>query len=1485
MPDLSADAIVARLIWADDFNRTITSGSGWGPPYVDFKTGDYRATVGVDGSSGYLESLINPYYNIWSAAGVPLPISGMVKFDFWVPPASNENDFGYTISSANPDGTFEPTYVEIYSNDSTGTEWAADVYPGAWFPFTPERSTWYTMRAYFDGTLGGGGPVGAKVWKRSDPEPDEWGVQGTHLVYDSQYYPYWQSRIIVYGFTQTNERALIDNLQIWSTADRTITTSEFTAGAELVASPYGTTKTLDAIIKASVGTIEGSSDIPEYVSSSTLVGAYNYAYIPRPSGVVAGDTLIATIAFDALGSTVRKFVPNGTAWSEIWTGRAPNGDHGMSVWSRVASDNEPDTYRFDNTPVAGGDGVWVAAAIHRVRNQVNRVGIFTTVNSTVSTLHQTPNITTTGNGLLIVAAAGSVNCTWQPPSGMTERVDITNAGGYASLGVFTQAIATPGIREATSSASSARALIGLVLYPANVTFSASALIVANINNPLESVIKIRLNGVDITDDVFFTDAEFNSMASGSPGTCKFRIKDMNYGYDITVGQSLTLDVDNLRVWGGWVQSVSRQFFFPYTGAPKITDPSRHQTLGPCADVEPLAYVPRALVIEGIDYNILFNKRFCYDKSDPPNGELKSWPAGTYDDTQIKYLCANNLDLTDDGIDYQTKVERVGIPNPDNRGNPAGAGHSWGDAMRAISRYPGAIWYIDPDKHLVYTDVDTPNAQYRLRDVPTEPEDLGYRDMEILYNGSNLVNDAMIWGAGQGSSKIKFKRTRDTTSVSSHDLWQVGEFRNDLWRQASVDKRSNSFVYGSPQNKRGGKDDSISVSVTMFKPSFRVAEKVDFRSDVYGYADVLPVRRCRVTFPTNKSARFDYVLSHAIDEPWNTFEYWFPPIPVPRITIDAGSALPNCPTPSYPFQWDNGDGTFTTLGGNFIPIFTDDMSRAPGDQPDGGAYGKWMYYSNYSPHLTEYIPGILTDSTNSLNYCTPQVCHIALKYPTTADFQIIMAVDFKNQGWLHLGRTQDSYDILRLDSNGRCQLMGEEQPYPLTYPLWNIATQTNSPLAGQAFIRMVVYRDYFAAIKVWRMSDPEPPEWHYTVSMTTRDLSYASVGYGATGMAIQNIGIDWYGKLYGITVFSGDNADLYFDPSTTTTAPPGSYIQQTREVYGGTGWYKVWPMPGEGDPDNFYNPYFATPVAGSISTTTGTPTHEGSGAWGYWGPDYAPLVMSGAKQKVQGVYLSPYYNINPDYTFYTPPKKMAISGKISLALGRSRGIDNRGDYPTWHTLTAAIRVHNYAVGAQPYWANWYASGRIIGYVSAFGYKADQGAVTLPFYFEFPYGEYADPFLNQEGTLTWSVDLLDPYGKMRELDPRGGPFMLPNTCSWSVSTSEVQFWATYDAFGAIQVQPKYFCVPANSGDGGISDSRVCEDIPLDSTMLRRLYEDGEVWSVRLQRQYVPGTVTVTVDGQMTKPGLDFVESSPVDGLIVLLNSFLSSREVRVCYQPET
>jgi len=960
---------------------------------------------------------------------------------------------------------------------------------------------------------------------------------------------------------------------------------------------------------------------------------------------------------------------------------------------------------------------------------------------------------------------------------------------------------------------------------------------------MASEIVIRIDGVDVTPDVLFKDAVFESMASGSAGKCTFGIKDMNYVYSIVVGATLTLDIDGRRVWGGWVQSVKRQFFFPYTGSPLQTKQVTGPNGDPCLDVAPIAMVPRALIIEGTDYNILFTKRFTLDKADPAHAELKTWPAGTHDDVEIRYLCEHHLDLTDDGLDTSTMVEYVGEPNPDARGNPAGAGWTWGDAMRAIARYPGAVWYIDPDKRVVYTDVDTPNAAYKLRDIPTAPDELGYREMEVLYNGANLRNDAMVWGVGQGSKRVKFQRTRDAASIAEHGLWQVGDYRGDLWRQASVDKRSRSFVYGSVQNKRGGKDDAVSVTVTLFQSAFRVAEKVDFASEVFGFADVIPVRRMKITFPTTTEARFDLVLSHYIDEPWNTFEFWFPPIPRPVFVIPITNKVDNCPVLNYPRVFLAPDGEEIAMG-PFFPVFSDDFQHPSGTQPPNGG-GVWTDGDYWIEALAAPV---ITDGRMTIRSTGSDASRVRLNSPISSDMQIICALDLTtwSNGSGDLQVSSETERLFWLQADGQ-MMAGNMSNYA--------ATKFPSLVRGLVYVRAVIWKGYYTALKIWPQSIPEPFAW--TVTGPANNVENVGAAWdtswapGSTPIEGASKRLDFSGsnepKLMGVTLCA------------TVESTPGYIYVRSLDTYG---FAHTWNC----DQPNDGRAYAVTwDNEATWSANTVTPASTANLIFGYFGDDYGPGYLNHMNQHLSSVVIVDRIETDPSFV-QVPPTKVKVEGKVRVHGGRA-GVPSQA--------TVVFSVYDYGANGPPVWLPdplFKALGRDVLSQLLF-----VNADWTSFDFEVGYSEYGDP---ASRSFQWGAAVHNPQETLRQCNGSGGPFMLPNGVSLYLDTDKILIWGTWASYSI----GLHFCVP-KSAMGGTSEQRICEGIPINRQVINDVIHNGDQWSVQLNGPYKPGTVEVTVDGTVAKAALDFLETSPLTGTIMFLNSFLNAREITVCYFPES
>jgi len=1522
------DGVLMRRVFFDDFDRSVAQGLGgqWSWNHYDSwpSYSSDTAIARVDGTEKAI-ILVSPNAGqsiCESYQGFPVPRTGDLFFDFWVGPApfvSYRPNYGFALNSKDYDGVY------VYPTSTTAWQmacWASGETP---YVFSPDVSTWYRIHLrWTDNNVSG------KVWKRSDPEPASWNSLapvGLNIPGDTESTP-----ILDFYYSPNGpEPGKITNIEVWTTQaswplyrglflDAALEgglsrTRSFTVGAEIwspthtvgfsaAAVLYQPHVTADAIILRTIdvaASMAGSRDTftgaqinlfdhipdlgPRWVSGTGYQGgvlafdgkwwAYQFGYSEMETGQSDYD-----ISFDYLGyGAVQLHLRTDGMNAVVFIIGQAGGSWGYAGITELVS----------GSMSYGSNRASFSVATHPIRavltGNVAKLYVDGVEAFTYTVQH---NLSSTRLKLANITVSGTVIDNWSFP--------------YPSPG--TRLLVDAFFRDGKVYGAFAAGAQIMPAIPSGGGIGGTA--------HMETNVVIRINGVDITDDVIYTDAEFQTSASGLPGLCKFRLKDMNYVYSIVVGQTLTLDINGKRVWGGWVQSVSRQFFFPYTGSPLPKQEQIGPPGDPCFGIEPTTMVPRALVIEGVDYNILFNKRFVFDKARPARSEMKSWPEDTWDSTQIHWLCENNLDLTGDGIDYHKMVEHVGTPNPDARGNPAGAGWSWADAMRAIGRYPGAIYYIDPDKRLVYTDVDVQNAGFILTDVPVGDYDYGYRDMEILYNGSNLVNDAMVWGAGQGAKRIKFKRTRDQASIDAHGLWQVGDFRGDLWRQGSIDKRSRSFVYGSPQNKRGGKDDAVAVMVTIFAPIFRVAQKVEFHSNVYGFTDVLPIRRMRITFPTKYDARFDLVLSHSIDEPWNTFEFWFPKLPKPELIIIDRDPTENCPVVNYPYVFELppetepaspnvnpytgfvipetpdvndqvgfvmppdqtptvGAPTFVSLGGYFV-IFGDDFDRASGQPPNGGFWAGPL--GQYEP-----LPdGPVINSDNTLTLTNHANQLVFFDTPISSDWQIICALDLT--GWD--GGYGSSLDVVSPGFGNR---------YFYIHSNGTIATANDiyygminpSILRGKIYVRAVLFKGYYAAVKVWPQSAKEPFNWTWTgPASNVNNLGGHSDSWapGANPNPPTMWGIQFSTqsqavRLMGVSVFA----------SLERTPASAAFLED------GRGWDKSWPFTDPHD-GRVYAVAWPNESHTQPKPPAEFPYHTGGIVWGYFGhnpgghgvgvPHYMHQRIVSIRTNQPRLYASwqdPETDPLPSWRT-TPPVTIKVSGTIGFSMGRTRGYDHRGDYPTTHNVFVYFNVYSPYMDGEPFWMGdpyWRALGSPVHF-GFFGIAADGPKQ----YQEFEFEVGVTPSMSGTGIDTqfaWGVAVDIPFNKMQEMDPRGGPFMLPNGGNFSLTTSEVIYWGVWDSTPC----GSHFCVPVGEY-GGSTDAKTCEGVAINIIQLHELYRNGEKWAVQLKNAYQPGSVGVTVDGTPAKPALDYIESSPQTGVITFLNSFYSAKEMTVCYFPE-
>jgi len=366
-------------------------------------------------------------------------------------------------------------------------------------------------------------------------------------------------------------------------------------------------------------------------------------------------------------------------------------------------------------------------------------------------------------------------------------------------------------------------------------------------------IVIAIDAEDITTDVMYDRTEFVSQANGQAGTCHIAVLDRGRTQTFATGQRIYVTVNDLRVWSGYIMRVKRVYPF-------------------------VAHSPaeRTIEIEGLDVNVLFQKRYVFDQVTFTNGEGPEYPAYTDDTVVLADLFDNYLDLSGDDLDTYSLITHVGTANENQKGYPIKPGESWGETMRRIGALVSPIFYINPNRQVIWSDVDVEDAPFELSDNPGAGQ-VGVANLSITKDGSSIINDVLLVAAGPGPVATPVsKRLQDATSIADHNRSQFGALISGIWKQATIDRVASTYVNGSPQSLRGHKNDKVSVICTVFQHGLRVGHKVRVVSGVWGFDDVVPIRQLRLRWITPNEPRYDLTITHELDTTWSLIDpYRFP----------------------------------------------------------------------------------------------------------------------------------------------------------------------------------------------------------------------------------------------------------------------------------------------------------------------------------------------------------------------------------------------------------------------------------------------------------------------------------------------------------------------------------------------------------------------------------------------------------------------------------
>lgn len=485
-----------------------------------------------------------------------------------------------------------------------------------------------------------------------------------------------------------------------------------------------------------------------------------------------------------------------------------------------------------------------------------------------------------------------------------------------------------------------------------------------------ATVVIRVDGVDITDRVIFESANFESLLNAQPGLCEFTVLDPAQNFSPVTGDEITLDIDGVRLWGGFLTQSTR------------THPFDADFVPPDAS----DYTKRYWVLRGVDYNILFDRRVVRNTSD----YLHSIPAisgATMDGAALTSLMEGYVDIPA-GFDVSLRVDDIVTvaSNGTSAWSYVQQGTKIRDQFEQLSLRSAAVYYFDANKYLHYHAIENTESRWGFSDAPnytpitTTPAEFqnatyGFREVEATEDGTGFVNDALIWGGSEwaGSGSTVFARTQDTTSQTNHGRWQVGEAHfgePGFGIQAGVDARANAIVLGPPGADAYGQlkglrysqhsyrftwHDRDVPSISGTKIHMTPGQLITVELSTFGQTKLLPLRSVRISFPEGNPAnnktyvRFEAQIGLQLSDPFTLWRYL---VKRQNQKIPAVATVsPTSPAAPYGAMF-SGEPTPTPDG--IVTVFTIAFGYIPGTTQ---VFKDGLLQSNYTE--TDFEAGQIT----------------------------------------------------------------------------------------------------------------------------------------------------------------------------------------------------------------------------------------------------------------------------------------------------------------------------------------------------------------------------------------------------------------------------------------------------------------------------------------------------------------------------------------------
>jgi hypothetical protein len=384
-----------------------------------------------------------------------------------------------------------------------------------------------------------------------------------------------------------------------------------------------------------------------------------------------------------------------------------------------------------------------------------------------------------------------------------------------------------------------------------------------------STIAIVIDGVDRTSACMFERCSFESSFNATPGTFDITIRDPNRNLSFSTGKEISLTIDGIVMFGGYVTQVSRIH------------------LAPAADTSDLStYDLRAWNLRGTDYNIIFDRRVWRNTAD-----YLSFIDLTADTTDGAIL-RDAVDNFSDCSDFSTAgIEDIATISG---GDVLQQGDKLRKEFESMSFFGGAVWYINGAKVFIYTPFETVTKSWGFSDAPVGPTQIGFRQVEAVEDGSYIENDVLIWGGSEfaGSGGTVFSRVQDGTSEGTYGRWQYAEthFGERGYKlQAGVDARADVIVNGPPGADIYGQQKGLRYSQWQFTfiwfsqdvpgdDHVLAGDIMEIDMTAFSVDKLLPLRSLRTTFPDGFEedgthlVQFDGTFGLQLSDPFTLWAY-------------------------------------------------------------------------------------------------------------------------------------------------------------------------------------------------------------------------------------------------------------------------------------------------------------------------------------------------------------------------------------------------------------------------------------------------------------------------------------------------------------------------------------------------------------------------------------------------------------------------------------